>query len=1135
VDAAFSLSDTTPEVTGVVPPSGPTTGGTEVVLLGTNLEQTTRVTIGGVEATIVGEPTSTSVTILTPAGVAGVKEVVVTGSQGPVTTPRQFVYNASAKITDESAPANAPSTQPSLNRDGRFVAFRSLGDNLVAGDTNEVADIFVRDRSTRAIHRVSVATDGAQANGESAHPKISADGRYVAFVSSASNLVVGDTNGVADIFLHDRDVDGDGIFDEVNARATIRVSVASDGQQANGASAEPDLSPDGLWVAFSSLATNLVVGDTNGVADVFAHNWPSGQTRRISVTSTGAQANGASRAPDASLGARRIVFASDATNLVEGDGNGARDVFLHERGDGSTIRVSTKAGTTADADGASDHPSIDFSGNVVAFQTTATDITFGAAVPAGVNQVVVMVLAPVSGQARAGVAAASVRVGAPVVSIADALRNLISTNAAGQAGSGDSTSPSISGSGTAVAFESEAGDLVLGDGNDDSDVFLSAVSPSTAEVSPPQRASLDSAGNEADGPSRAPAVSGDGRMVSFESDARLTPASSSHTNVFVRGERLLVARLSPPSRPADTGQTIVIEGAGFAPGVTVRFGSLLSPKVVVLNSSRLEVEVPYSATATVVDLIVTNVDGERVTLPGAFTYTAPPSANSADADHDGLSDDWENQFGLDAESATSADGADGDPDADGVSNRDELAAGTHPRGTFARFLAEGASSSLFRTRIALANPSPSRPAIGLLRFQKPDGSQVSTTVTVPPMESRRVNVGDIPGMGAAEFATVVESDGLLVVDRQMSWDAANGYGSHAEAAVRSPGLTWYFAEGATHSGFELFYLLQNPSATSDAVVRARYLLPSGGPIEKTYVVKARSRFNIWADNEQFPEGSGNLALANTDVSVVFEVTNGVPVIAERSMYLNRPGQMFAAGHESAGVPAPALNWFLAEGATGEFFDEFVLLANPNAAAAEAQVAYLLEDGTVYTRSITVPGNSRQNIWVDFETPDATTGFPLAQAALSTKVEVTNGVPIVVERAMWWTGSGGTWYEAHTSAGSTVTGTLWVLADGEVGGAPANAATYVLVANTSDRPADLSVTLLFDGGPAVIRNLSVAPNSRRTLDIGFEFPESVGRTFGVIVESLGATPAPITVERAMYGDALGVKWAAGSNQLATRLR
>jgi hypothetical protein len=167
------------------------------------------------------------------------------------------------------------------------------------------------------------------------------------------------------------------------------------------------------------------------------------------------------------------------------------------------------------------------------------------------------------------------------------------------------------------------------------------------------------------------------------------------------------------------------------------------------------------------------------------------------------------------------------------------------------------------------------------------GTETTQLINVPPLESRTVEVNALNGMAQAEFATVVESDTALIVDRAMTWDRRTGYGSHAERAIRTASTAWYLAEGVTHSGFDLFYLLQNPSPTTAAQVRIRYLLPSGTPLEKTYTLNPASRFNVWVDWEEFPAGSGTFALANTDVSAVIEVQNGVPIIVERAMWWPR--------------------------------------------------------------------------------------------------------------------------------------------------------------------------------------------------------------------------------------------------------
>jgi hypothetical protein len=297
------------------------------------------------------------------------------------------------------------------------------------------------------------------------------------------------------------------------------------------------------------------------------------------------------------------------------------------------------------------------------------------------------------------------------------------------------------------------------------------------------------------------------------------------------------------------------------------------------------------------------------------------------------------------------------------------------------------------------------------------------------------------------------------------------------------------------------------------------------PLEKTYTLPPSSRTNIWLDLEEFP-GLGT-ALANTDVSAVVTVLNGQPIIVERAMYLDLPGQTFGAGHESAGVTAPATQWFLAEGATGPFFDLFVLIANPGDTGASIEATYLLPNGTTVVKPYTVPATSRFTIWVDYEDPQ------LADTAVSTTIRSINDVPIIVERAMWW--PDGAWVEAHNSAGATATGTKWALAEGEVD-TSRNLETYILVANTSATPADVKVTLLFEDGTTAEQAYAGIPaNSRFNVPVGGFFSQAAGKRFGAIVESVGTTPAQIVVERAMYWDAAGQHWAAGTNALATKLQ
>ena len=209
---------------------------------------------------------------------------------------------------------------PAPSEKGRVVAFLSIGTDLVAGDTNDAPDVFVRDVRRQITTRVSVSSAGVEADAGSGPPAISANGRIVAFVSAATNLVAGDTNATVDVFVHDR-----------KTAETTRVSVASDGTEADGSSGAVALSATGRHVIFQSDATNLVPGDTNGEADIFVHDRRTGDTVRVSVDGTGGQSAGPAGFSFAiDRKGRFAAFGSTAADLVPDDTNGAQDVFVHD-------------------------------------------------------------------------------------------------------------------------------------------------------------------------------------------------------------------------------------------------------------------------------------------------------------------------------------------------------------------------------------------------------------------------------------------------------------------------------------------------------------------------------------------------------------------------------------------------------------------------------------------------------------------------------------------------------------------------------------------------------------------------------------------------------------------------------------
>ncbi len=345
---------------------------------------------------------------------------------------RLFEETQRVSISSSGIGGNRASYDPSISADGRYVAFTSIATNLVPGDTNGQDDIFVYDRATGQISRVSVSSSGQQANGPSSDPSISADGRYVAFVSAASNLISGDTNGEDDIFVYDR------------ATGQIsRVSASSSGQQANGPSSDPSISADGRYVAFASVASNLVSGDTNLNQDIFVYDRNTGQIDRISVPSSG-EADGPSFAPSISADGQYVAFVSAASNLVSGDDNNMSDIFVYARDTGQISRVSVSS-SGQQANGPSSAPSISADGRYVAFVSAASNLVSGD----DNNVSDIFVYDRATGQI-----------------------SRVSVSSSGQQANAPSSAPSISADGSFIAYQSRASNLVSNDINGFQDIFV---------------------------------------------------------------------------------------------------------------------------------------------------------------------------------------------------------------------------------------------------------------------------------------------------------------------------------------------------------------------------------------------------------------------------------------------------------------------------------------------------------------------------------------------------------------------------------------------------------------------------------------------------------------------------------------
>jgi hypothetical protein len=233
---------------------------------------------------------------------------------------------------------NGASSRPQISGDGQTVIFQSVASNLVAGDNNGASDVFVASAlGGGGAQRVSLTNANGEPNGASFDGSISFDSRFVAFSSDATNIIFNDGNGATDVFARDRQ----------GAGVTVPISFATTGQGGsvgNGASTQAQISSDGHWVSFRSLATNFAAADTNNVADIYLNAVGSGQSPvRVSVSSAGAQAIGASFQSTVSTNGKAVAFVSSATNLVAGDTNNLADVFVHDMTTAQTIRIQNGA------------------------------------------------------------------------------------------------------------------------------------------------------------------------------------------------------------------------------------------------------------------------------------------------------------------------------------------------------------------------------------------------------------------------------------------------------------------------------------------------------------------------------------------------------------------------------------------------------------------------------------------------------------------------------------------------------------------------------------------------------------------------------------------------------------------------
>lgn len=425
------------------------------------------------------------VVLWAPAGMAERQVVAATGY-----APLGGMERASLNF--DGGEGNNDSYQPVVTADGRYVIFQSAADNLVLGDTNGVQDIFLYDRREHVIRRLTMGLGGAQTDGDSRRPAVSAAGNVVIFESQATNLVEGGGNGYWQTFALDlrRDV-------------VERVSSTAAGTPGNSDSGQAKVSGDGRFVAFASRATDLVSGDTNGRGDVFVYDRSLGKMVRVSMSPAGTQSNGNSFNPAISADGRFVAFQSLASNLLPESNGNFYQVYLFDRITTKLILVSYQAGQVGNDE--SQRPALSADGRYVAFESWADNLVAG-----DTNEV-------------SDIFVYDRETGA---------LTLASVSAGGGAASNVSGSAALSADGRYVAFASLADNLVPDDHNYQFDVFLF-----DRQLERTSLVSRNGAGGVGNGPSISPALSAEGEYVVFDSLASdLVPNDhNARLDVFVLG------------------------------------------------------------------------------------------------------------------------------------------------------------------------------------------------------------------------------------------------------------------------------------------------------------------------------------------------------------------------------------------------------------------------------------------------------------------------------------------------------------------------------------------------------------------------------------------------------------------------
>jgi Tol biopolymer transport system component len=817
----------------------------------------------------------------------------------------------------------AGSFAPQMSSDGRYVAFYSTATNLVTPNTTGVQD-FRKDLRTGEVRLVSADAAGVQGNGVSSNPVISSDGRYVAFYSTATNLVTPATSG-NQVFRKDM------LTGEVKL-----VSADTAGVQGNGASSYPAISDDGRYVAFLSSATNLLIPATTG-QQIFRKDLVTGEIKLASANPGGVYGNGnAMWNPDISSNGRYVVFTSESTNLVTPATSG-RELFSKDMLTGE-VKLASSNAAGLESDNNNGYPSYSSDGRYVSFASVATNLV----TPATTGQQVFR----------------KDLLGGEVV--------LVSANAAGTQGTGmggSATYPSTSADGRYVAFDSSFTNLVT-PATSGTQIFRKDLV--TGEV---VLGSTNAAGTQGNGNSQYSSLTPDGRYVAFYSfSTNLVTPATANAQIF---RKELAA---PYYFYFAEGYT----GSGFQEYLCLGnpVPAPLAVKTTYLYKDGTTKEdtynVPGNSRSTINVNLAAGADKEvsiKCESASPFIAERPMYFN------------YQNKW---------------------TGGHDALGARAP---SLAWYFAEGYTGAGFDEYICVLNPGDT-PANLTFYFQtQEEGEIINGVYTVGAHTRDTFKMNDFFGGKSIQNSLKLVSDRLVVAERPMyfSYSGTGGYAwTGGSCVMGAPMLSssYFFAEGTTRAGFEEWLTIQNPWA-SDITVHAVYNLGSGVPVERDYPVQGGRRSTILVNSASIGVG------AEKDVSVLLSCTS--PFLAERPMYFDYRGLGnwgWTGGHCVIGANSPANEWYFAEGYTGQYFEEWLCIQNPGAAAANLTVTYYPEGGGApITRTHAVGGNTRYTIPVNVD----------AGTNLAISAKVSSNVPVIVERPMYFNFQG-KWSGGHDVVG-----------------------------------------------------------------------------------------------------------------------